>query len=156
MFAPQKNSVFTASTPSSVDSLVTSRSTSTSVSDVWASQTSDYVAYGESHSPEQRVGSLHGKRHSVFTLRSRSNTATSGASFASPSSPNMSGYDGSSSRSLFRTKKGKRSSGSFSQAHDHEESMPGGRRSSMLRKSRKNSDQTETSGKFISAHFRIP
>ncbi|KAL5388988.1 hypothetical protein DPSP01_002692 [Paraphaeosphaeria sporulosa] len=156
MFVSQKNNVFIASTQSSVDSLVTSRSTSTSVSDVGASQSSEYSSYGDPHSPEQRVGSLHGKRHSVFTLRSRSNTATSMASFAPPSSPNMSGYDASSSRSLFRSKKGKRSSASFSQAHDHEEPPPGTRRSSMLRKSKKQTDQAESSAQHLKSLISNP
>ncbi|KAF2446402.1 hypothetical protein P171DRAFT_442783 [Karstenula rhodostoma CBS 690.94] len=153
MFASQKNNVFTASTQSSVDSLVTSRSTSTSVSDVGASQSSEHSSYGDPHSPEQRIGPLSGRRHSVFTLRSRSNTATSTASFASPSSPNM---DASSSRSLFRSKKGKRLSGSSSHAHEHDEPQVATRRSSMLRKSKKQIDQAESSAQTLKSLISSP
>jgi hypothetical protein len=158
MFASQKNNAFTASTQSSVDSLVTSKSTSTSVSDVGASQSSEHSSYGEPHSPEQRIGPTSGRRHSVFTLRSRSNTATSTTSYASPSSPNMSAHDASSSRSIFKSKKGKRSSGSFSHhshTHDNDEPQVGTRRSSMLRKTKKPAEQPESSGRFISPHYPL-
>lgn len=150
MFALQRNHALTASNQSSVDSLVTSKSTSTSMSDVGASQSSELSSYGDPHSPEQRIGSFSGKRHSVFTLRSRSNTASSTTSFVPPSSPNMSGYDASSSRSLFKSKKGKRLSGSFSHqlhAHDHSEAQGGPRRASMLRKAKKHNEQSDSSGK---------
>lgn len=162
MFTLNKNNALSASTQSSVDSLVTVPSASTSTSDLWVSQCSTASSYADPPSPERRLGSSSGKRSSVFNLRSRSNTATSTASsFVSIAPPNMAGYDNqsrrgsqdlrnitgqsfmdlhTSRRSIFRGKKGKRLSGSLSpslSSPEFDEVDATGKRISILRKSRR-------------------
>lgn len=153
MPAFNKSNPLPPSSQSSVDSLVTRPSTSTSASNAGLSQGSGASSYGDTYSPEQSVGSFTGKRHSVFTLRSRSNTATSTtSSFSSSlSPPRMGGHDGSSHRSLFRGKKAKRTSGSFSpyMSHDQEESQVASKRTSVLRKAKRQVDASEGSGELI-------
>ncbi|KAJ4302868.1 hypothetical protein N0V90_001759 [Kalmusia sp. IMI 367209] len=70
----------------------------------------------------------------------------------------MAGYDSSSGRSLFRGKKGKRLSGSFSphlHSHEHDESQGRGKRTSMLRKSKKQMEPSESSGAARNLKNRI-
>lgn len=171
MFAFNKNHALPGSRQSSIDSLVTDPSTSASTSEVWVSQCSDTSSYGELPSPEQHTGGhAASKRSSVFTLRSRSNTTNSiASSFVSVTSPSMAGQDGSShrasqdvrqlaghsfmdlqagKRSLFRGKKGKRLSGALSPSfimNENEETDASTKRSSVLRKNRRQANQSESS-----------
>jgi hypothetical protein len=170
MFTHHKNIALPTSRQSSVDSLVTVPSSSTSASDLWVSQSSNATSHGDISSPERHTGPIPGKRSSVFNLRSRSNTTTSTASsFVSIAPPSMSGHDNSSRRSsqdlrhlagqsfmelqagrrsLFRSKKGKRLSGSFSpsfSSFEIEEVDAGTKRTSILRKTKRSNTQPERS-----------
>ena len=172
MFMFNKNNALPRSRQSSIDSLVTDPSVSTSTSDAWVSQCSDASSYGEMPSPEHRARVHPGKRSSVFNLRSRSNTASSAtSSFVSLTPSTMAGPDTSShrssqdlhhlagqsfmdfpgsKRSIFRGKKGKRLSGHFSPSftvEEGEEADVGSKRASVLRKSRRATNQSESSRK---------
>lgn len=152
MFAFHKNNAVTFSDQSSVDSFTTTPSPSNSMFDTGASQNSETSPHGD-------FAATHAKRHSVFTLRSRSNTGASITSnLAPPTSPSMAGTDVLSSRSLFRSKKGKRLSGTFSARallHDAEESQAGTRRTSVLHKSTKHGEQSHSSGKISHSRFSL-
>jgi hypothetical protein len=80
---------------SSADSHVTGPS----ATDSWVSPYSDSSTYGDTPSPEQRERGVLGKRSSVFTLRSRSNTATPTDSSSLSHTSTMTGTDSSSPRS---------------------------------------------------------
>ena len=140
---------------SSADSHVTGPS----ATDSWVSPYSDSSTYGDMPSPEQRERGVLGKRSSVFTLRSRSNTATPTDSSSLSHASTMTGTDSSSPRSsqharsltgsqislsempgpkisLFsRGKKLQRQLSSAS-VSDEIEQVDTGKRSSVLRKSR--------------------
>jgi hypothetical protein len=133
-----------------------------SATDSWVSPYSDSSTYGDMPSPEQRERGVLGKRSSVFTLRSRSNTATpANSSFLSHTST-ITSTDSSSrrssqdirsltdsqispseisgpKRSLFsRGKRLRRQSSQLSSASvsDDIEEVDAGKRSSLLRKNR--------------------
>ena len=133
-----------------------------SATDSWVSPYSDSSTYGDMPSPEQRERGVLGKRSSVFTLRSRSNTATpANSSFLSHTST-ITSTDSSSrrssqdirsltdsqvspseisgpKRSLFsRGKRLRRQSSQLSSASvsDDIEEVDTGKRSSVLRKNR--------------------
>jgi hypothetical protein len=165
MFALNKNNALPASTQSSVDSLVTVPSSSASTSDLWVSQCSTASSYADLPSPERPAGTAPGlaaaKRSSVFTLRSRSNTAASATSSFMSVAPPLVGHDNTSRRSsqdlrhlpgqsfmdlhtgrrsIFRGKKGKRLSGSLSPGFsslDIDEMDAMAKRTSILRKSKR-------------------
>ncbi|PVI03424.1 hypothetical protein DM02DRAFT_250758 [Periconia macrospinosa] len=169
------------SVQSSVDSLVTMEpSGSTSTSDLWASPGSDTSSYTEQPSPEQHSGGHMAKRNSVFNLRSRSNTSNSISSSAvAATSPNMPGHEttshrlsqdlrhlagqsiveiNSAKRTLFRGKKGKRQSGSFSPGsptYDAGE-MDASRRTSVLRKNKKPSFSSESFANDLKPRISSP
>ncbi|KAF1971838.1 hypothetical protein BU23DRAFT_173853 [Bimuria novae-zelandiae CBS 107.79] len=153
LFAFNRTNMITSSNQSFVDSLATTPSTTTSMSDVDYSQASETSSYGDLASPS-------GRRRSVFTLRSRSNTVTSTTStHASPTSTSMVGHEASSSRSLLKNKKGKRLSGSLahlSYAHNHDESHMGTKKTSMLRKTKKPGEQLETSTQHLKNRISSP
>ena len=136
--------------------------TDPSATDSWVSRHSDSSTYGDMPSPEQRERGVLGKRSSVFTLRSRSNTAApANSSFLSHTST-MTSTDSSSRRSsqdvrsltgsqtspsdmsgpkisLFsRGKRLRRQSSQLSSASvsDEIEEVDIGKRSSLLRKNR--------------------
>lgn len=181
MFLFNKSNAAPGSRQLSIDSLVTDPSTSTlastSASEAGVSQCSDASSYVEMPSPEQRERPLTGKRSSVFTLRSRSNTTNSTMSSFVSVSPVMARPDSSrrtsqdlhhlagqslselsgAKRSLFtRGKRGKRLSGNFSPTFDlegSEEADSRGKRVSVLRKSRRGVNQSEGSRKFLQYTF---
>ncbi|KAF2637775.1 hypothetical protein P280DRAFT_96352 [Massarina eburnea CBS 473.64] len=172
MFSLNKNSPNPGSKQSSSDSLVIDPSASTS--DLWASNTADTSSYADVPSPNQQPGPNPERRGSLFNLRNRSNTSTSTSSFAQPlASPNMATPDNTShrlsgqsfmeinggKRSLFRGKKGKRLSGSFSasmKSSEIEEIDTGDKRTSVLRKSRKSSNASELSLKNLKHRISSP
>jgi hypothetical protein len=168
MFLFNKNNTLPHSRQSSIDSLVTDPSTATSTSETCVSQCSDTSSYSELPSPEQRERFNPGKRTSVFKIRSRSNTATSTASSFVSVTPTMFGSESSHDshylpgqsfielpgpkRSLFmRGKRAKRQSGHLiSNLHveDIEEDELGSRRTSVLRKTKRGIQQTDSSRMF--------
>ncbi|KAH7116996.1 hypothetical protein B0J11DRAFT_442839 [Dendryphion nanum] len=172
MFLFNKNNALPRSRQSSIDSLVTdpSGSTSTSTSEIWISQCSDASSYGEIPSPDQRERSYPGKRSSVFTLRSRSNTTTSTTSSFVSLSPSMARPDSSlrpspmdfsvPKRTLFtRGKRGKRTSGGVSPGLEVdlvEEMDAGGKRTSVLRKGRKSNRQSAASPPHLKHRISSP
>jgi hypothetical protein len=159
MFTFHKSDALTRSRQSSVDSPVFEISTPPTTSDAWGSQYFEASHSQDMHSPEQRRRAQPAKRNSVFTLRSRSNTATSIASSVPPSprstadgAPEASfPFQGASQsyfehhgqkRSMFRGKMGKRLSDSLGPgpASDENQDDAGKKRSSFLRNRRKGSE----------------
>lgn len=162
MFAFHKNESLSRSRQSSID-LPSESPSLTSLSDsMAASQCSEPVYIEGMHSPERRPRAASGRRTSVFTMRSRSNTAASTASsimstdtathhYASPKSPTSLRHPSHSRpdgprRSMFRGKMGKRLSESIGggmEVDDYQEVDVGKKRASFLRK-RKGTGDSET------------
>lgn len=129
-------------------------SSATPTSELWTSQGSDVSFYEDMPSPEQQERHVSVKRSSVFKIRARSNTATSTSSFVSFSSAMVRLDTTRSSQDLLdlpgtrrplftRRKTGKRRSGQVSPSSQfqEEESADANKRTSVLRKGRKNGNQ---------------
>ncbi|KAF1851162.1 uncharacterized protein K460DRAFT_29036 [Cucurbitaria berberidis CBS 394.84] len=173
MFSFHKSDALPRSRQSSIDSLALGPSTSDAEPDLWVSQGSGLSSHGGMHSPEQRQRAYSTRRSSVFNLRSRSNTATSMTpSLLSLSHPDMAENEASlheppsrshfessgpgARRSLFRGKKGKRSSETVTSsidATDYKETDASEKRTSVLRKGRRQHNQPE--GSFRNLKHRI-
>jgi hypothetical protein len=154
MFTFHKNDAPPRSRQSLVDFPATGSSSPVSTFDTWTSQSFAGSSHGPTRVPDQRTRALSNKRGSVFTLRSRSDTTTSTTSsimslspprtatnnLSRPGSPlplrqSQSQFDLSGPRkSLFRGKKGKRSSDSVGET-DQDGVAVGERRYSVMRRS---------------------
>lgn len=158
MFTFHKNDTLPRSRQSSVvgSPLAESPSLTPATDASAASQCSDSVYIEEMHSPERRRRVPSNRRSSVFTIRSRSNTAASTASsiMNSPDSPPALRHVGSHSRldqggprkSIFRGRIGKRLSesvGTGMDTDDYQEVDASRKRASFLRK-RKGTNESET------------
>jgi hypothetical protein len=166
MFAFHKSDALSRSRQSSVDSPGIEISTPPASTDPWGSHSLDAPQHQEMHSPEQRRRPQPGRRSSVFTLRSRSNTANSIASSHVPLSPRRTnefsfplespaisqgstqGYfdQHGQRKSMFRGKMGKRLSESLTPAagtDEYPEADTGRKRSSFLRKGRKGTNDSD-------------
>jgi hypothetical protein len=149
-----------------VDSPSLEISTPPTSTDPWGSQCLDAPPNQDMHSPEQRRRAQPGRRSSVFTLRSRSNTANSTASsyvplsprgttesnypFESPAIPQgaAQGYfdQHGQRKSMFRGKMGKRLSESLASGagtEEYQDADTGRKRSSFLRKGRKGTNDSD-------------
>jgi hypothetical protein len=164
MFTSHKSDAQPRSRQSPMDLSVSGPSSIATTSEPWPSQCIDDHSYAYNampSSPEQRHRAYSIKRSSVFNLRSRSNTGASTTSTVLSVSPSgMSENDTSrpgtaltlhqheqpGRKSLFRGKKGKRLSDTISTSilvTDSQERDGGERRMSMLRKSKKRTNQPE-------------
>jgi len=157
---------------SSVDSQATGHTTYTAAADLWSDQCTEYQSHGGIPSPE-----LHNRnparRSSVFNLRSRSNTATSvnpsllsltqhdmaehdatwhGSPPARRHTGNKSLKESASRKSLFRGKKGKRLSETSQIVVDDCEGDATERRTSILRRARRGTNQSEDTCKWSVAN----
>lgn len=162
MFSFHKNDV-PRSRQSSVDSQATGTHASAFGQDPWTDQRSMSTSHGGAHSPEQHHRFNPARRSSVFNLRSRSNTATSlTPSLLALGQHDMADHESSwhdkahqsstSRRSLFRGKKGKRLSETGVIGGDEHEEVSD-RRTSLLRKSRRGTNQSEDSCKWLCYQF---
>lgn len=156
MFSFHKNDV-PRSRQSSVDSQATGIQAPAFAQDPWTDQRSMSTSHGGTHSPDHHHHRFNpARRSSVFNLRSRSNTATSlTPSLLSLGQHDMAEHESSwhekghqstgSRRSLFRGKKGKRLSetGVVAAPAADEQEEATDRRTSILRKSRRGTNQSE-------------
>ncbi|KAH8724752.1 hypothetical protein GQ44DRAFT_740103 [Phaeosphaeriaceae sp. PMI808] len=183
MFTSHKSDAPSRSRESSVDHQATDplSPAPTSTSETWVSQSFDESPYGAMHSPEQRHRAYSSKRSSVFKLRSRSNTSSSTTStFLSMSPPGMFHTETSrpgtphmfrqhglqsqtelpgSKMSLFRGKKGKRLSDSISSGiviTEYQEKDTDDKRASVLRKTKRQSNQSEASSHTLKHRISSP
>jgi hypothetical protein len=167
MFTFHKNDATPRSGQSFVDFPATATSSPASTFDTWTSQPSAGVSYGATRVPEQRPRAYSNKRSSVFNLRSRSDTTTSTTSsmmslspprvgcndVSRPGSPlplrqSQSQFDLPGPRkSLFRGRRGKRSSDSIGET-DQEGVAVSERRYSMLRRSNRRPTLPDVPRKF--------
>ncbi|KNG47213.1 pak-box p21-rho-binding protein [Stemphylium lycopersici] len=176
MFSFHKSDV-SRSRQSSVDSQATGPQGSTFGQDIWPDQQPMSSSHAGGHSPELQHRFNPARRSSVFNLRSRSNTATSMTpSLLSLNQPDMADHETSwhgsppgnhqgsgkshqstgSRRSLFRGKKGKRLSETPIIGVDEHEGDVSDRRTSILRKSRRGTNQSEDSSASLISRISSP
>lgn len=158
--------MFTTNMKDAEDSSITDTVSSSSISDLWSTQSHENRSYGATRSPEQRHRAYSSRRNSVFGLRSRSNTATSTtSSFMSLSPPGLAQHGTSRPesplpqewdhnqieplgprKSLFRGRKGKwlgELAMSGASATDFRDIDAGGKRTSVLRRVKRSYNQPE-------------